>query len=196
MQARRWWMTLVAGLALVWLWGCGGFGQVNQGRVVAYEPEKGLLTLILDSNYREPGNPRYDVLPPVTVRVPEDPGAMGTAPDAGGLMELEVRNRRVVIFDAASQSLKTISCELLESREGGSGNDPRVAGVRFPVVDRAKRTVTVYLPSERRLVTFSVPEEYLALPESTWVAGDEVRYYFKDPGQALRLMNITKTEIK
>ena len=45
------------------------------------------------------------------------------------------------------------------------------------------------------LVTFSVPEEYLALPANTWEAGDEVRIYYKEPGKAARFMNITKTDI-
>ena len=195
MRARTQWLALLVASVLAGAWGCGGFGKVNQGRVVTFDPEQGLLTLILDSNYREPGKPRYDVLPPVRVRVPEDPSAMGPAPQAGGLIELDVRGRRLVIFDAASQSLKTLRCQLLEVAEGVGSSDRRLAGVRFPVVDRAKGSVTVYSAKKRQLVTFSVPAEYLVLPRSTWMVGDEVRYYFKDPGQALRLMNVTKTEV-
>jgi hypothetical protein len=194
MQARRRWMTLAVGLVLAGAWGCGGFGKVNQGRVIAYDPRNGLVTLILDSNYKEPGKPRYDVLPPVTVRVPEDPAAMGPTPLAGGLIELDLQGHQAVIYEAASESLKAIRLETLEVAENVGRNDPRVAGVVFPEVDRAKKVVALYSASKRQLITFAVPEEYLGLPESTWVAGDEVRYYFKDPGQALRMMNVTKTE--
>ncbi len=196
MAARTQSMMLPAALWMALLVGCGGFGKVNQGRAVAYDSQKGLLTLILDSNYREPGKPRYDVLPPVTVRIPENPRAMGPAPQAGGLIELDLRSRRVVVFDAAGQSLRTIRCEVLSLAEGVSRDDRRVAGARFPRVDRAGKTVTIFLPNERRLITFTVPDEHLALPNSTWTAGDEVRYYYKDPAQALRLMNVTKTEIR
>ena len=195
MQARHGWLTALAGLALACGWGCGRFGRVDQGRVIAYDPQSGLVTLILDSNYKEPGKPRYDVLPPVSVRVPADPAAMGPAPQAGGLVELDLRNRQAVIFDAASQSLKAIRLEMLEMAENVGRDDARVARVRFPMVDRTKKAVTLYSARKRQLITFGVPEEYLGLPERTWVAGDEVRYYYKDPGQALRMMNVTKTEV-
>jgi hypothetical protein len=45
------------------------------------------------------------------------------------------------------------------------------------------------------LTTFSVPDEYFALPVGAWDAGDEVRIYYKEAGKARRLMNITKTDI-
>jgi hypothetical protein len=195
MRAQTWWLAPWAAGALVCTLGCGGFGRVHQGRVVAYQPEEGLLTVILDSNVKQPGKPRYDVLPPETVRVPRDPNAMGPPPQAGGLLELDLPNRRVVVFDAVSQSLQTIRCEVFEVAEGVGPNDPRVAGLPFPQVDRVRRSVTLYWARQRRLVTFTIPEEYLALPDSAWIWGDEVRYYFKDPGQALRLMNLSKTEI-
>ena len=195
MQARWSWLEALTLTALAGALGCGGFGKVNQGRVVAWDAEKGLVTLILDSNNREPGKPRYDVLPPVTVRLPEDPAAMGPVPQAGGLIELDIRNRKAVIFEAASQSLKAIPLETLELVENVGRDDPRVARVRFPVVDRAKKVITLYWAKKRQLITFAVPEECLGLPASTWIMGDEVRYYFKDPGQALRMMNVTKTEV-
>ena len=84
---RKCWLGF-APLALV-LIGCGRFGQVNQGRVVQYDREKGLATFIQDSNYREPGKPRFDVLPPVTVSIPADPAEMGPAPEAGKLLARE-----------------------------------------------------------------------------------------------------------
>jgi hypothetical protein len=33
------------------------------------------------------------------------------------------------------------------------------------------------------------------MPADTWRAGDVVRYYYKDPAQALRLMNVTRTDL-
>lgn len=188
-------MALWPLLLWVFLPGCGTFGRVNQGRVIHFDREKGLVTFIEDSNYREPGKPRYDVLPPVTIRVPDDPAAMGPAPQAGKLMLLDTRNRTVVLFDTGAQTLKTVSYTLIGQRDNVFKDDARVAGAKFPIVDRVKKTITVYLAGQRQLVTFSVPEEYFALPDDTWKAGDEIRYYYKDPGLALRLMNITRTEL-
>ena len=68
-------------------------------------------------------------------------------------------------------------------------------GKKFPIVDKDKKAITVYSGRQKLLVTFSVPEEYLALPANTWEAGDEVRIYYKEPGKAARFMNITKTDI-
>jgi hypothetical protein len=45
------------------------------------------------------------------------------------------------------------------------------------------------------LCTFSVPDNYFSYPASTWDAGDEVRLTYKTPGQALRFMNVSKTDI-
>jgi hypothetical protein len=33
------------------------------------------------------------------------------------------------------------------------------------------------------------------MPAGTWQAGDVVRYYYKEPGRALRLMNVTRTDL-
>ena len=64
-----------------------------------------------------------------------------------------------------------------------------------PPVDRAKKTVTVYSAEQHLLVTFAASDDLLALPDDTWRAGDVVRYYYKEPGQALRFMNVTKTDL-
>ncbi len=182
-------------LVLALLPGCGGFGRVNQGQVIAYDREKGLVTLISDSNYREPGKPKFDVLPPITVRVPENAGEMGAAPAAGRLMRLDTRTRHVVVFDSAAQDLKTIGYSPVEQHLRVAGDDGCLKAVAFPAVDRQRKTVTVYARREQALVTFTVPDEFLAWPEDAWREGDEIRYYYKDPAQALRLMNVTRTEI-
>ena len=33
------------------------------------------------------------------------------------------------------------------------------------------------------------------MPADTWQGGDVVRDYYKNPAQALRLMNVTKTDL-
>lgn len=175
--------------------GCGGFGRVNQGQVVEYQRSTGLLTLIGDSNYRDPPNPRFDVLPPVTVRVPQEPQEMGPEPAAGKLLQLDYANRRAVVYDAATRGLRTVAYTLISQENNVYPSDARVSHTRFPVVDRTGKTITVYSSRDRKLVVFAVPEEYYAMPVDTWKIGDEVRYYYKDPARALRLMNVSKTDL-
>lgn len=171
------------------------FGRVEQGQAVAYDKQKGLVTLIRDSNYRDPGNPRFNLLPPVVVQVPAAPGEMGPQPEPGKLLGLDWRNRRVMVFDSRSQSILEIPYTLVDQSDNVRPGDVRVAGKTFPVIDRADRTVTVYSPRDRKLIVFSVADEYLRLPEDTWRFGDEIRYYYKDPRRALRLMNVSRTDL-
>jgi hypothetical protein len=189
---KRGWLVFVP-LPLV-LIGCGGFGHVQQGRVIEYDREKGLITVIQDSNSRPHGKPRYDVLPAVTVRVPSDPAEMGPAPAAGKLLAVDSERRQIVAYDDAGQRLRTVSYVPIEERRNLRRDDPRLRQ-RFPLLDRGKKTITLYEPRQQVLLTFSASTQQLGLPEDTWKAGDEIRYYSKQPGQALRMMNVTRTDL-
>lgn len=187
-------MKKTAVVLFAWLAGCG-FGRVNQGQVIEYRQAEGLVTLISDSNYRDPAHPRFDILPPVTIHVPADRREMGPAPEAGKLLQLDRRNRRAVIFDSRAGSLRTVAFHLTAEQTGVGPGDARLRANRFPVVDRAHKAITIYSPRDRTIMTFSVTEECFALPDDSWKIGDEVRYYYKDPQRALRLMNVTKTDL-
>jgi hypothetical protein len=187
-------LTLLLLLPLGLILGCGEMGKVDQGRVIAYDKDKGIVTLIQDKK-AEPGNPDYNTLPPHQYSVPKDPQEMGPEPKAGYRMKLDTKAKEIVIFDPGAQNFKTISYTLIDQKEGVAKDDPLVAGKTFPMVDKAKKTITIYSGRQKILTTFSLPDEYLELPPQTWDAGDEVRVYYKEPGKALRLMNISKTDI-
>jgi len=107
----------------------------------------------------------------------------------------DFEKHRIVIFDPEAVAIKTVSYTVVERFDKVTRDDPRVAKAKFPRVDRQKKTVTVYSRRYKILITFAVPDEYLALPDITWKAGDEIRYYYKQPGQALRMMNVSKTDM-
>jgi len=187
--------SVLLALACLFSPGCAEFGQVNQGQVVEFDAAAGRVVLIADSNYMDPRNPRFDVLPPLTVRIPADPSEMGPAPLAGRLLSVDAGTRQAVVYDPAAAAFRTIPIHPIEQFDGVPPTDPRVARRSFPVIDRGAKTIQVYWQGRRRLVKFSVSEEHFNLPEDTWAFGDEVRYYFKDPAQALRMMNVTRTDI-
>jgi hypothetical protein len=187
-------VTLATVAVLCFAAGCANSGKVEQGRAIAFDKQNGVVTLILDSAPKS-DQPKYDVLPPVAVRLPLDPHETGPAPDAGKLLSFDTKKRTVVFFDPASATIKTVSYLPVDEQDGVSRNDPQVANKKLPAVDRQKKTVTIYSRRKRLLLTFAVPDEYLALPDDTWKAGDEIRYYYKQPGQALRLMNVSKTDL-
>ena len=193
LRSYRWgWVAVCCWLIM--LAGCASQGKVGQGRVIAFDAAARTVTVVEDSN-PAPGNPRYEVLPPTSLTLPEDPGSVGPIPLAGKILHMDFQAHELVIFDERSNTLATIRYDPVRQEEGVYKNDLRVAGKHFPVVDRQARTITLYSPQHRILMTFSVPDEYLALPEDTWAIGDEVRYYYKVEGQVLRIMNVTQTDI-
>lgn len=188
------WFSILAVLPLALLLGCGELGKVDQGRVIEFNKEKGTVTLIKDMK-ADPQKPEYTELPPHVYEIPKDPGEMGPEPKAGMRMKLDTKNLEIVIFDKASQNFKTIKYTLLDQKEGVARDNPLVKDKKFPIVDREKKTITVYSGRQKIMTTFNVPDEYFAYPDGTWEAGDEVRIYYHQPGKAQRLMNISKTDI-
>jgi hypothetical protein len=180
-------IVLVSIAAALSLTGCGKLGTVEQGRVIAYDPQTREVTLIREADAPPRSGP--GILPPVTIAAPADPKEMGPAPKAGGLLLLDTKNRRIVIYDRATQDFRTLQYTLVAERHNVSKSPGP------PVVDRAKKTITIYAAKDHALITFAASDDLLAMPAGTWRAGDVVRYYYKEPGQALRFMNVTATDL-
>jgi hypothetical protein len=187
------WLTLFAILPLVLVLGCGEQGKVEQGRVIAFDKAKETVTFIVDTKH-DTANPDYSGAP-LTFALPKDPMERGEDPKVGMRMKLDTKTREIIIYDPASQGMKKITYTLIDQKENVGKDSPLVVGKKFPIVDKEKKAITVYSGRQKLLVTFSVPEEYLALPDNTWEAGDEVRIYYKVPDKAARFMNITRTDI-
>ena len=190
------WWALVATLAATLVlggFGCGEQGKVDQGRVIAFDKDKETVTLINDVKH-DTANPDYSGAP-VTFALPTDPAERGEDPKPGLRMKLDTKTREIVIYDPAHQGHEEDNLHP-HRPEGKRGQEQSLGGgKKFPIVDKDKKAITVYSGRQKLLTTFSVPEEYLALPDNTWEAGDEVRIYYKEPGKALRFMNITRTDI-
>jgi hypothetical protein len=187
-------LTLLVILPLILAYGCGEMGKVDQGRVIEFDKAKGLVTLIRDMK-ADPKNPDYSHLPPMVYEIPKDFKEMGPEPKAGLRMKLDAKAKQIIIFDPASQSFKRLDYTLIDQKEGVEDEDALVKGKKFPLVDKEKKAITLYSKRQKLLTTFSVPDEYFALPAGAWDAGDEVRIYYKENGKARRLMNISKTNI-
>lgn len=176
------------------------YGQVEQGRVVAFDDEKRTVTVVHDSAM-DPAHPVYDVMPAAVFQLPTDPAEIGPLPKAGQLLKLDVDKKEIEIYDAPNQKLVYIPINIVEMHQGIDRSHPLVYDAQarqakpFPVIDTEKNTITVYSARQRQLCTFTIPETYADYPPSTWDSGDEVRIYFKTAGQALRFMNISKTDI-
>lgn len=193
-------LFLASVLSLALVVGCSELGKVDQGRVIEFDKEKKTLTFIQDKK-AEPGKPDYNTLPPHTYTLPADPAEMGPEPKAGYRLKLDTDKNEIIIFDKASQSFKTITFQLVEMKKNVAKDDPLVYDKqadkpkKFPVIDKEKKTVTIYSGRQKLLVVFSVPEEHINLELKAWDSGDEVRVYYHQEGKAQRVMNISKTDI-
>ena len=195
-------ISLAAASLMLSLGGCNkdDYPKVEQGRVVAFNKETREMTIIHDSAM-DSFNPVYDMLPPSVFKLPTDPAETGPEPKAGQRLKLDTEKNEVEIYDTKTQKLVWIPIKIVDLQQGIDSQHPLVydkdakKAKKFPVVDRDKKTVTIYSGRQKKLVTFSIPDQYLDYPESTWDAGDEVRLTYRTPGQALRFMNITKTDI-
>jgi len=185
---------LLACAPVLFTLGCSDYGKVDQGRVIAFDKQQGLVTVIRDSAAAA-NKPKYDVLPPITVKVPTDPDEMGPHPAAGKRLLFDTDSKKIVVFDSIAGSIKTITYTPLVEASNVAKDDARVKGVQFPIIDRQNKAITIYSSRDKKLVKFTLADEYFTLPDDTWQAGDDVRYYFKQPGQALRMMNVSKTDV-
>ncbi len=191
---------LLAALPVMLLAGCVDYGKVDQGRAVAVDKEKKTVTFIRDKA-NDSQKPDYTYLPPLTYSFPTDPAEMGAMPKAGLRMKIDAEKSQVILFDPKKQSFETLNIQIVDKQEGIDAKHPLVfdtatgAAKQFPTVDKDKKIVTIYSGRQKLLVSFIPPDEYLGLPAAAWDAGDEVRVYYKEDGKALRLMNVSKTNI-
>lgn len=189
--------TLLLTLVVVFSFGLAGcdFGDVDQGRTIAYDANTKTVTFVQDAKHDQQ-NPEYNGQV-VSFKLPSDPNEVGPLPVPGGRLKLDVEKKSVTIFNPETKTIEVVPVNILDVQQLGPNarNHPLVKGKTFPMIDKAKGSITEFSPRQRLLVTFTVPENMLNLPPSTWEAGDEVRVYFKQKGQALRFMNITRTNI-
>jgi hypothetical protein len=194
------WRTALLALPMLLLMGCNDYGKVDQGRVIKFDQETRTMTMIRDKA-NDAQSPDYTFLPPLTYQLPVDPAEAGPEPKAGGRMKIDNKKNQITIFDSAAQAFKVIDFTMIDFKENIDKEHPLVfdketgKAKKFPVVDKDKKTVTIYSGRQKTLSVIQMPDEYFTMPDNTWDAGDEARVYYKDEGKALRFMNVTKTNI-
>lgn len=194
MKYRSLLATLVLALSFA-LAACDFDGGVEQGRCVAFDPDNKTVTLVVDTAIDQ-HNPHYSGKVD-TFKLPDDPRDMGPAPIAGGLLMVEPEKNMVLCYDQTTRTVKEIPVEFTRVEKDVYARDARVKGKTFPIIDKATDSITVYAPRLEELLTFKVSPTEMALPEYTWTLGDEVRIAFRNEkrGQAIRFMNVSKTNI-
>ena len=160
---------------------------VEQGRCVGFTKDK--VSFVRDVNVDPRGQAKYEATV-LTFTMPADPKEIGPEPAAGNFVDFNADKSEIVVFNDGKVATKSV--EVVNLKKDVARHDDAVKGKTFPIYDAGKQEVTVY--AHRTLATFKVPTDLPATPEF-WHTGDSVRVYFKEKGQALRFMNISKTNI-
>lgn len=183
-------LVLVLSFALA---ACDFDGGVEQGRTVGYDEAAKTVTVVVDTTLDQ-HNPHYSG-GVHTFKLPTNPLDMGPAPVAGGRLMLEMDKGMILYYDREDKKVKELPVQFTNVEK--NVRPKAVADKKFPIIDKAACTVTVYSPRLESIVTFKVPEDAIDLPEYTWIAGDEARIAFRNEskGDAIRFMNVSKTNI-
>lgn len=194
MKIRSLLLMLVLGLS-TFLTACDFEGGVEQGRCVAFNPEAKTLTIVVDVTHDQ-FNPHYSG-GVHTFKLPTVSGEMGPPPEVGGRLMIDLEKNTVLVFDPETKTVREIPVQFMDVEKNIRPRHPKVAGKTFPVVDKEQQTVTVYSNRLSSLITFKVPAGDIDLPPYVWAAGNEMRIAYRnaDKNQAIRIMNVTKTNI-
>ena len=194
MKIRSLLLILVLGLT-TFLAACNFEGGVEQGRCVAFNPEAKTITIVVDVTHDQ-FNPHYSG-GAHTYKLPASPGEMGPTPVVGGRLMIDLAKNTVLIYDNNANAVREIPVQFVDVEKNIRPKHPKVAGKTFPIVDKEQQTVTVYSSRLSALITFKVPASEIDLPVYAWTAGNEMRVAFRtsDKDQAIRIMNVSKTNI-
>ena len=193
-------LLALAGLVLA---GCGDYGTVEQGRTVAFDKAKGVISIIKDTGIVD-RNPQYTVLPAHDFILPTDPAERGADPSVGLRMRIDVEKKTITMYNPGKKEFDVIAVEVVANHQNVDlrRRHPLVwdaatnKAIKFPKVNATDRTVEIYSRRQRMVTTIKLADaDFNRYKEQDWDAGDEVRLYYKKDGVALRFMNVTKTDV-
>jgi hypothetical protein len=194
-------LLVLIGLSLV---GCGEYGKVEQGRTVGFDTTKKppVVWIIKDDGLIE-GKPQYTVLPAHPFELPALESETGAATAVGKRINLNVEGKIITMYNEKTQQFDKLPFEVVKDDMNVSvrakhplvWDDATGKARKFPVINEEEKQITIYSRRQNRLTTIKLaPADFAKYSGEDWDAGDEVRIYYKQPGKALRFMNITKTD--
>ncbi len=195
MKIRNLILMLAMTFSVALLTGCNFDGGVEQGRCVAFDPAAKTLTIVVDVTHDQ-FNPHYSG-GAHTFKLPVEAKDMGPSPVVGGRLMIDLAKNTVLIYDQKANSVRELPVQFTDVEKNVSSDHPKVKGKTFPIIDKDQQTVTVYSGRQKALITFKVPAEAQDYPAYVWTAGDEMRVAYRnaEKGQAIRVMNVSKTNI-
>ena len=195
MKIRNLMLMLAMAFSVALLTGCNFDGGVEQGRCVAFDATAKTLTIVVDVTHDQ-FNPHYSG-GTHTFKLPVESKDMGPTPSVGGRLMIDLVKNTVLIYDQKTNSVRELDVQFTDVEKSVGSDHPKVKGKTFPIIDKDQQTVTVYSGRQKSLITFKIPAEAQDYPAYVWTAGDEMRIAYRnaDKAQAMRIMNVSKTNI-
>ena len=195
MKIRNLMLMLAMAFSVALLTGCNFDGGVEQGRCVAFDATAKTLTIVVDVTHDQ-FNPHYSG-GTHTFKLPVESKDMGPTPSVGGRLMIDLAKNTVLIYDQKTNSVRELAVQFTDVEKNVGSDSPKVKGKTFPIIDKDQQTVTVYSGRQKSLITFKIPAEAQDYPAYVWTAGDEMRIAYRnaDKAQAMRIMNVSKTNI-
>lgn len=195
MKIRNLMLMLAMAFSVALLTGCNFDGGVEQGRCVAFDATAKTLTIVVDVTHDQ-FNPHYSG-GTHTFKLPVESKDMGPSPSVGGRLMIDLVKNTVLIYDQKTSSVRELAVQFTDVEKNVGSDHPKVKGKTFPIIDKDQQTVTVYSGRQKSLITFKIPAEAQDYPAYVWTSGDEMRIAYRnaDKAQAMRIMNVTKTNI-
>jgi len=161
--------VLILSTVAMGLFASAALAEEVMGRCVAYDKAKNTIAIIKDTN-NDKANPNFQ-LPAVTYTLPS-----GAEPvKFGKRINLDTKANKMKYYDDTSSSFKMIDFTLVEKKEAVEPNDALVANGKFPVINKEKKTVSIYSKRQKALTVISVSADAAALPEYTYDSGDDLK---------------------
>lgn len=195
MKIRNLMLMLAMAFSVALLTGCNFDGGVEQGRCVAFDATAKTLTIVVDVTHDQ-FNPHYSG-GTHTFKLPVESKDMGPSPSVGGRLMIDLVKNTVLIYDQKTNSVRELAVQFTDVEKNVGSDHPKVKGKTFPIIDKDQQTVIVYSGRQKSLITFKIPAEAQDYPAYVWTAGDEMRIAYRnaDKAQAMRIMNVSKTNI-
>ena len=194
-------LLVLAGLMLA---GCGNYGDVEQGRAVAFDKDKSIVTIVVDTNLDPKKPAAYRGVPTHDYALPTIATERGADPSTGLRLNLDVENKTITMYNPKGKSIEDIKFEVLKDEKNvdvrrrhalvwDAGSNK---AKKFPEFDAANKVIKLYSGRQLRYTEIKLSEsDFAKYQGDEWNAGDECRFYYKEKGKSLRFYNITKTDI-
>ena len=194
-------LLVLAGLMLA---GCGEYGKVEQGRAVAFDKDKSIVTIVVDTNLDSKKPASYRGLPTHDYALPTVAEERGADPATGLRLNFDVAKKTITMYNPKAKSIEDLNFEVLKDVEkvdvrrrhelvwDKNSNKAK----KFPEFDAANNVIKLYSGRQQRYTEIKLSaDDYAKYKGDEWNAGDECRFYYKEKGKSLRFYNITKTDI-